>query len=282
MNNLSKVNAEKYKPVAILKMNPKAIHAKEFYGCMDDSPEPQYIMGVFPHLLKGMITDVDTHSRWLLMDGPVDTLWIESMNSLLDDSKLLTLNNGDRLPLARNCKLLFETENLDVASPATISRVGLLYMDIAELGYQPMLAKWIDSKEKENVGIKGEDYKTHLQELVIKYIPKVMNTKKTICKELVKSSETGSIINFCKLYDSIWGNTVKAPDGDTTNFMSYIEKIFVFAIIWSIGATLAEQSRRELDLVLRDIEPMFPHLNTVYEYHVSPEKQDFSPWEDFI
>jgi len=263
-------------------MNPKAIHADEFYGAMDDSPEPQYIMGVFPHLLKGMITDVNTHNRWLLMDGPVDTLWIESMNSLLDDSKLLTLNNGDRLPLASNCKLLFETENLDVASPATISRVGLLYMDIAELGYQPMLAKWIDSKDKENVGIKGEDYKAHLQELVIKYIPKVMNTKKTVCKELVKSSETGSIINFCKLYDSIWGNTVKAPDGDTTNFMSYIEKIFVFAIIWSIGATLAEQSRRELDLVLRDIEPMFPHLNTVYEYHVSPEKQDFSPWEDFI
>jgi dynein heavy chain len=116
-------------------MNPKSIEVKEFYGDFDDSPDPQWMMGIFSTLLKTMIAEDNKTSRWLLMDGPVDTLWIENMNSLLDDSKLLTLNNGDRIPLAQNCKLLFETENLDVASPATISRVGLLYMDLEELGY---------------------------------------------------------------------------------------------------------------------------------------------------
>ena len=57
------------------------------------------------------------------------------MNSLLDDSKLLTLNNGERMPLANNCKLTFEVMDLDEASPATISRVGLIYLDVEELGY---------------------------------------------------------------------------------------------------------------------------------------------------
>lgn len=159
MNKLTHVNAEKYRPVKIEKMNPKSIDEKEFYGCFDDSPEPQWKWGVFSILLRTMIADDPKINRWLLMDGPVDTLWIESMNSLLDDSKLLTLNNGDRLPLSQNCKLLFETENLDVASPATISRVGLLYMDLEELGYQPLLAKWVDGKEHEKVGIKGDEYK---------------------------------------------------------------------------------------------------------------------------
>jgi dynein heavy chain len=135
MNRLTLTNGEKYRPVKIEKMNPKSIEVKEYYGDFDDSPDPQWMMGIFSTLLKTMIAEDNKTSRWLLMDGPVDTLWIENMNSLLDDSKLLTLNNGDRIPLAQNCKLLFETENLDVASPATISRVGLLYMDLEELGY---------------------------------------------------------------------------------------------------------------------------------------------------
>jgi len=60
----------------------------------------------------------------------------------------------------------------------------------------------------------------------------------------------------------------------------YVEKWFVFSIIWSIGATVDEGSRRELDVILRDIEPMFPTTNTVFEYYISPDKKDWSQWED--
>jgi dynein heavy chain len=58
------------------------------------------------------------------------------------------MNNGDRLSLTPNCKLLFEVADLDQASPATISRVGLVYMDPAELGYIPALNVWITSKKE--------------------------------------------------------------------------------------------------------------------------------------
>ena len=103
----------------------------------------------------------DGYDRWMLLDGPVDTLWIESMNSVLDDSKLLTLTNGDRISLTKQVRLLFEVEQLAVASPATISRAGMIYLDIDELGYKPYLEMWV--KGKSHLGI---DYRDNLDKLI--------------------------------------------------------------------------------------------------------------------
>ncbi len=69
----------------------------------------------------------------------MDTLWIESMNSVLDDSMILTLNNGDRIALNGTIRVLFEVENLAVASPATVSRAAMIYLDIEELGWNPFV-----------------------------------------------------------------------------------------------------------------------------------------------
>jgi dynein heavy chain len=211
----------------------------------------------------------------MVLDGPVDTLWIESMNSVLDDNKLLTLNNGDRIKLTENVRLLFEVENLAVASPATVSRAGMIYMDVDELGYGPYLEVWIKSKEK----ALGEEYGTQLKEWVSKYFTKLINIKRTACSEMVKTSEIACVKSFCNLYDALVTGIKKGEEESRGDFYFYIEKWFVFCLIWSIGATVDEQSRREVDNILRDIEPMFPHSNTVYEYYVDTEKKDWASWE---
>lgn len=142
----------------------------------------------------------------MILDGPVDTLWIESMNSVLDDSKLLTLNNGDRIGLTSNVRLLFEVENLSVASPATVSRAGMIYLDIEELGWRPYVNQWILSKPG------SDEHREFINELFEKYVPKVLKVKKTQCKELVPTSETACVINLCKLFDSLCKNLKKADD----------------------------------------------------------------------
>jgi len=107
-----------------------------------------------------------------------------------------------------------------------------------------------------------------------------LKVKRTQCKELVATSESACVIAMCHLFDSLSKNIVKSPEDEGEAFKIYTEKWFVFCLIWSIGSTVDEGSRKSIDYILRDIESMFPHANTVFEHFLHLEKKDWAPWED--
>jgi hypothetical protein len=65
--------------------------------------------------------------HWIIFDGDVDPEWVENLNALLDDNKLLTLPNGERLALPPNMRIFFEVQDLKYATLATVSRCGMVW-----------------------------------------------------------------------------------------------------------------------------------------------------------
>ena len=82
--------------------------------------------GLMATIIREVVKDTTEDHKWIVCDGPVDALWIENMNTVLDDNKMLCLANSERIKLTPSIHMMFEVQDLAVASPATVSRLDAL------------------------------------------------------------------------------------------------------------------------------------------------------------
>ncbi|XP_016879708.1 dynein axonemal heavy chain 2 isoform X7 [Homo sapiens] len=271
LSSLCRAGDPNFNIVREFPLNPKALSLGELYGEYDLSTN-EWTDGILSSVMRTACADEKPDEKWILFDGPVDTLWIENMNSVMDDNKVLTLINGERIAMPEQVSLLFEVEDLAMASPATVSRCGMVYTDYADLGWKPYVQSWLEKRPKAEV--------EPLQRMFEKLINKMLAFKKDNCKELVPLPEYSGITSLCKLYSALATpeNGVNPADGE--NYVTMVEMTFVFSMIWSVCASVDEEGRKRIDSYLREIEGSFPNKDTVYEYFVDPKIRSWTSFED--
>ncbi|CAN6639183.1 dynein heavy chain, cytoplasmic [Trichomonascus vanleenenianus] len=110
-------------------IDAKVMSKEELYGSLDTTTR-EWTDGLFTGILRRVSENLRGEAQkrhWIVFDGDVDPEWVENLNSVLDDNKILTLPNGERIALPPNVRLLFEVENLRFATPATVSRCGMIW-----------------------------------------------------------------------------------------------------------------------------------------------------------
>ena len=146
--------------VKIYVMNPKSMPRERLLGHMDMDTR-EWFDGVLTDAARKVVKEPLTTRSWIVCDGDVDPEWIESLNTVLDDNHLLTMPNGERISFGSNVNFLFETHNLVFASPATISRNGMIYLSDEDVDVRRLVFSWLNNlpeKQQLSIGTWVQDF----------------------------------------------------------------------------------------------------------------------------
>ncbi|CAJ0566764.1 unnamed protein product, partial [Mesorhabditis spiculigera] len=126
--------------LACYELNPKATSRTRLLGHMDMDTR-EWTDGIITMAARNVIKDTQVHT-WIVCDGDIDPEWVEALNSVLDDNRLLTMPSGERIQFGANVNFLFETHHLQFASPATVSRLGMLLTSEEDVSPRDVVEKW--------------------------------------------------------------------------------------------------------------------------------------------
>lgn len=259
---LTKAQDKIGKKTSWVDLNPKVVSTKDFYGY--NLPSKEWKDGLLSKLMRTYAEIPDNNPKWLLLDGDLDANWIESMNSVMDDNKILTLANNERIPLKPHMRMIFEIRDLKFATPATVSRAGILYIsDDSGHQWRSYVQSWIDQTFAND-----ENKKENLRRLFERYVAITLDHIRKHCKFVVPISHISMVISLCKCLVPLMLNQE----------IKNIEYLFVYALVWSLGGALTEKDgvdyRKEFSNWWKGewkSSVKFPVKGTIFDYYVDTQ-----------
>uniref|UniRef100_A0A8C4U7P5 Dynein axonemal heavy chain 17 n=1 Tax=Falco tinnunculus TaxID=100819 RepID=A0A8C4U7P5_FALTI len=265
----------KRKPVTV-DLDPKAVTCHELFGFIHPSTR-DWKDGLFSSAMRDLANITHKGPKWIILDGDVDPVWIESLNTVMDDNKVLTLASSERIPLNPTMRLLFEISHLRTATPATVSRAGILYVNHTDLGWNPIVTSWIETRT-----VQSE--KTNLMILFDKYLPVCLEKLKSGFKKITPVPEVTVIQTVLYLLECFLTPQTTPPDSPWELYELY----FVFACAWAFGGALSQDQLVDYRLEfskwwVKEFKTIkFPSQGTIFDYYIDPETKKFMPWTEKV
>ena len=289
-------------PTKTVDVNPKAVPTEELYGYLTLATR-EWRDGLLSSIMRDLGAEADADPKWIILDGDLDANWIESMNSVMDDNRMLTLASNERIPLKSNMRMIFEIRDLKYATPATVSRAGILYISAEDNGPQAksLIATWLAQREGAAGDAEAMQRNGFVKGLFDEYVPDALRFLRSQAKPIVPVGEITAVamlLNLLSLLMPAGGNKGgekggEKGDADANAAGSIpaaspeaLETQFVFAAVWAFGMSLTVADdgtdyRKAFSDWWRGAfkKVKFPTRDTVLDYWLNPADGKFDTWQ---
>ena len=207
------------------------------------------------------------------------------MNSVMDDNKMLTLASNERIPLKGHMRMIFEIRDLVYASPATVSRAGIIYISTnTGSQWRSLIASWLKKLEA------PEAVRVNMRALFDRYCAPTLLFIKKECKPLVPVEDVTLVNNLLRLLRSILTpaliKKVSDPALPPEELTRILDTYFVFAAMWAFGSSLSMKDGEDYRIRFSDFwkgefkTVRLPSRETVFEYWLNPDTLTFDQWKN--
>lgn len=217
---------------------PGAANANQLFGSFADESRI-WRDGICSKVFRSFLENDSFDRKWIAFDGPLNDVWIESLYTVLDTNKALHLASGEKIIVMDSVSIIFETMNMVEASPAILSRCGMIYIESNSIDWRPYVKTHISKSDIYN------GYEEVVYLLLNWAMDPSLEFIRKHCTLTLAVGQLHCVLSTVQLLEIYLKDTQAENSNETrktNNFMIWIQAALISSIIWGLGANLDTDS----------------------------------------